>query len=80
MKTMLIAFFDNEGTIHKEFVFPGETFNAVFYEEVFKRLLRRIHRVWQNLHASGKWVLLNDNASVHAAIRTIFANSFLNAM
>ena len=45
VKTMLIAFFDNDGIIHQEFVPVGQTANAAFYEEVLKRLLRRIWHV-----------------------------------
>lgn len=69
VKTMLIAFFDNDGIIHKEFVPPGQTVNAAFYEDVLKRLLQRIRRVRPDLHKSGKWVLLHDNAPAHTAIR-----------
>ena len=36
VKTMLIAFFDNDGIIHKEFVPPGQTVNAVFYARMKK--------------------------------------------
>jgi len=45
VKTMLIAFFDSNSIIHKEFVPVGQTVNSASYEEVLKRLLRRIHRV-----------------------------------
>ena len=66
---MLIAFFDSHGVIHKEFVPPGQTVNAAFYEQVLKRLLQRIRRVRPELHRTGSWVLLHDNAPAHAAIR-----------
>ncbi len=69
VKTMLIAFFDSHGVIHKEFVPPGQTVNAAFYEQVLKRLLQRIRRVRPELHRTGSWVLLHDNAPAHAAIR-----------
>jgi hypothetical protein len=39
VKTMLIAFFDSDSIIHKEFVPVGETVNSAFYEEVLKWLL-----------------------------------------
>lgn len=32
VKTMLICFYDSKGIIHEEFVPPGQTVNAVFYE------------------------------------------------
>ena len=66
---MLIAFFDSDGVIHKEFVPAGQTVNSVFYEDVLKRLLRRIHRVRSELHRTGQWMLLHDNAPAHYAIR-----------
>ena len=69
VKTMLISFFDSHGIIHKEFVPPGQTVNAAFYEQVLKRLLQRIRRVRPELHRTGSWVLLHDNAPAHDAIR-----------
>ena len=69
VKTMLIAFFDSDGIIHKEFVPAGQTVNSAFYEEVLKRLLQRIHLVRPKLHRIGQRMLLHDNASAHCAIR-----------
>jgi hypothetical protein len=34
VKSMLIVFFDIQGTVHKEFVPPGQTINGKFYCEV----------------------------------------------
>ena len=34
VKTLLIAFFDNKGIIHKEFVPAGQIINAAFYQAV----------------------------------------------
>ena len=45
VKTMLIAFFDAEGVIHREFVPEGQKVKAEFYVGVFDRLLKRIRRV-----------------------------------
>jgi len=69
VKTMLIAFFDSYGIVHKEFVPAGQTVNSAFYEDVLKRLLRRIHHVRPELHRTGQWMLLHDNAPAHCAIR-----------
>lgn len=68
VKTMLIAFFDKDGMIHKEFVPAGQTVNATFYLEVLKRLLLRIRRVRPQKYQTGKWMLLHDNAPSHTSI------------
>jgi len=69
VKTMLIVFFDSDSIIHKEFVPVGQTVNSTFYEEVLKRLLRRIHHVRPGLHRTGQWMLL----------RSVSTNSWLSA-
>jgi hypothetical protein len=38
IKSMLMIFFDCEGTVHQEFVPPGQTVNQYYYLEVLKRL------------------------------------------
>jgi hypothetical protein len=68
VKTMLIASFDSDNIIHKEFIPAGQTVNSAFYEEVLKRLLRRFHRVRPGLHRTGQWMLLHHNAPAHCAI------------
>ena len=68
VKALLIAFFDNKGIIHKEFVPAAQAVNAAFYHEVLNRLLQYIRRVWPELHRTGKWMLLHDNAPAHSAI------------
>ena len=50
---MLIAFFDNDGIIHEEFIPAGQTVNSAIYEAVLKRFLRRIQRVRPELHRTG---------------------------
>ncbi|GFY56726.1 HTH_48 domain-containing protein [Trichonephila inaurata madagascariensis] len=44
-KSTLICFFDRHGVIHKKFVPPGKTVNAVLYMNVLTRLRKRIVRV-----------------------------------
>ena len=68
VKTVLIAF-DSDGIIHKEFIPAGQTVNSTFYEEVLKQLLRSIHSVRPELHRTGQWMLLHDNAPTQCAIR-----------
>ena len=43
---MLICFFDQKGTVHKQFVPPGQTVNAAFYVEVLKRLLENVEGMY----------------------------------
>ena len=71
LKTLLIAFFDNEGIIHrpKEFVPADQTINAEFYQAVFNRILQRNRRVRPELYRTGKWMLLHDHAPANSAIR-----------
>jgi len=69
VKTILIAYLDSDGIIHNELVPAGQTVNFAFYEKILKRLLRRIHRVRPELHRTGQWMLLHDNAPAHCAIR-----------
>jgi histone-lysine N-methyltransferase SETMAR len=67
VKTMLISFFDNRGIVHKEFVPPGQTVNAVFYRDVLERLRKRVLRVRPEL-SPNSWILHHDNAPAHAAL------------
>ena len=64
-----------KGIIHKEFVPVGQITNAAFYQAVLNLLLQRTRRVRPELHRTGKWVLLHDNAPAHSAIRV---RQFLN--
>lgn len=75
VKTMLVAFFDCRGMIHREFVPEGQTVNATFYMGVMNRLLKRIARVRPDMHANKSWFLLHDNAPSHnaAVIRQFLA-------
>ena len=69
VKTLLNAFFDNKGIIHKEFVPVVQIINAAFYQAVLNRLLQRIRRVRPEFHRTGKLMLLHDNAPAHSVIR-----------
>ena len=74
IKTLLITFYDSKGIIHKGFVPPGKTVNAVYYLGVMKRLLTRIHRVRPEYRESGSWCLFHDNAPSH---RSTLVTDFL---
>jgi hypothetical protein len=69
VKTLLIAFFDSNGIIHKEFVPAGQTVNSELYEQVLKWLLPCTPLVWPELQRTGQWMLLHNNAPAHCAIR-----------
>ncbi len=68
VKTMLIVSFYSHGMIHTEFVSPGQTVNADFYKRVLDQLLKRIARVWPDLHVSKAWCHLHDSAPSHNAL------------
>ena len=68
VETLLSAFFDNKGIIHKEFVPAGQTINAAFYQAVLNQLLQHIQWIWPELYRTGKWMLLHDRAPAHSVI------------
>jgi len=70
LKTMSICFFDQEGTIHREFVPTGMTVNADFYCDVLRRLLRENVRCkrpqkWQNQNL----IIHHDNAPAQRSFK-----------
>jgi len=67
IKSMLICFFDQKGTVHKEFVPPGQRVNAAFYVEVLKRLRENVRRKRPDQWQNNTWLLHHDNAPAHAA-------------
>jgi [histone H3]-lysine36 N-dimethyltransferase SETMAR len=68
VKTMLLAFFDAKGIIHKEFLPPGQTVNGIFYKQVMERLLHRMSRVRSDMYHTQNWQLLHDNAPCHTSV------------
>ena len=44
VKTMIIAFIDSRGIVHKEFVPPGQTVNHAFYKDVLEQLQKRVSK------------------------------------
>jgi len=57
VKTMLICFFDIQGTVHREFVTRGQTVNQEFYLGVLKRLRETVRRTRPELWRSGEWLI-----------------------
>jgi len=67
---MLICFFDQKGTVRKEFVPPGQTVNAEFYVEVLRRLRENVRRKRPDQWQNNTCLLHHDNAPAHAALLT----------
>ena len=65
---MLICFSDQKGTVHKEFVPPGQTVNAAFYVEVLRHLRENVQRKRPDQWQNNTWLLHHDNAPAHAAL------------
>jgi hypothetical protein len=67
IKFMSVAFFDNEGIMHHEFVPGGTSVTAAFYKDDLTPLRGSIRRKrpqkWKN-----DWALHHDNAPSHTAI------------
>lgn len=72
-KTMLIAFFDDQGIVHVEFVPPKMTVTSNFYCGVLARLQENIRRKRPVLWQDNSYLLLHDNAPGHKAAHTITA-------
>jgi len=58
---MLICFFDQKGIIHKEFVPPGQTVNAVFCFEVLKCLQENVRGKRPDQWRNNTWRLHRRN-------------------
>ena len=67
IKTMLIIFFDSQGTVHNEFIPERKTVNAEFYKGVMNRLLKRIQWVRPVAFFSRDFFLLHGNAPARKA-------------
>ena len=74
VKTMLIAFFNNDGLVHHEYVPRGQMVNKEFYKTVLQRLCDAVSRHHPEKWRSGNWILHHDNAPAHRAVTT---NEFL---
>ena len=68
IKVLLIAFFDQKGLIHHEFVPESETVNQYFYQQVLIRFHDRVRRTRQALWSDKSWFLYHDNATALNAV------------
>jgi len=67
---MLICFFDQKGTVHKEFVHSGQTVNGAFYVKILKCLRENVQRKRPDQWRNNTWLLHHDNVPAHAALLT----------
>jgi hypothetical protein len=67
IKSMLVIFFDCEGTVHQEFVPSGQTVNQHHYLQVMKRLREQVRRKRSERWRNQDWLLHHDNAPAHTA-------------
>ena len=77
---MIIVFFDSRGTMHKEFVPPGQTINHAFYKDVLERLRKRAQGVRKDI--ADDWVPHHDNAPAQTTltIREFLAKKHISAL
>ena len=68
IKVMLIAFFDQKGLVHHEFVPEGQTVSQHFYQQVLNHLHDRVRHTRRALWRNKSWMLHRDNAPAHTAL------------
>jgi histone-lysine N-methyltransferase SETMAR len=68
VKSMLVIFFDCEGTVHQEFVPPGQTVNQYYYLDVLKRLREQVRRKRPERWRNQDWLLHYVSAPAHTAL------------
>jgi uncharacterized protein involved in tellurium resistance len=64
MKTILITFFNIQGTVHFEFIPQGQTVNQAYYVEIMKQLHEAMRRKRPELCPTN-WILHHNNAPAH---------------
>jgi len=74
VKTMLIAFFNNDGLVHHVYIPRGQMVNKELYKTVLQFLCDAVHRHRPEKWRSSNWILHHDNAPAHRAVTT---NEFL---
>ena len=74
IKSMLIAFFDIDELVHREFVPIVQTVNKEFYKSVLHNFRDDVRKYHPEKWRSGNWILHHDNAPSH---RTVTTNEFL---
>ncbi len=82
VKSMLVAFFDKEGLIHKEFLLENTTMNAELYLNIVQHVREQICRVRPEFWANNSWLFYQDNTPVHFAFKIcdFFAQNQVNVL
>jgi len=68
VKSMLIIFSDIQGTVHKEFIPPGQTINGKFYCEVLKQLRDGIQLKHPDKWKNNNQFLHHENKPAHTSL------------
>ncbi len=64
---MLVAFFDKEGVVHREFIPRGLGIGGHIYQGILQRLHQSIRRRCPQKFATNQWILQHDGAPAHHA-------------
>ena len=82
IKVTLIAFFDQKGLVHHEFVPEGNTVNQFFYQQVLNRLHDRVRRTRWALWSEKSWLLHHDNSPAHnvVSVRQLLVKKVIAAL
>jgi hypothetical protein len=73
IKRMLVTFFDYEGTVHQEFVPPGETVNQYYHQEALQCLRQQVYQKCLERRPNQAWVIHHNNAPMHTAVQQFLA-------
>ncbi|UYV82559.1 hypothetical protein LAZ67_21002757 [Cordylochernes scorpioides] len=66
-KVLLVAFLDNKGIVHHEYLPAGQTVIKEMYLSILRRLREAIRKKGQKKWTNGDWILHHDNARPHTA-------------
>ncbi|UYV76189.1 hypothetical protein LAZ67_13002976 [Cordylochernes scorpioides] len=66
-KVLLVAFFENKGIVHHEYLPAGQTVIKEMYLSILRRLREAIRKKRPEKWTNGDWILHHDNARPHTA-------------
>ncbi|UYV64538.1 hypothetical protein LAZ67_3001139 [Cordylochernes scorpioides] len=66
-KVLLVAFLDNKGIVHHEYLPAGQTVIKEMYLSILRRLREAIRKKRLEKWTNGDWILHHDNARPHTA-------------